>query len=234
MVVGAHERPLPRVGRHPRHAGHEVRPELGAGDRRAMGVPAAREPALRLAGAGEAPGPARELPRSLDQETQRRVAARLDVEVEGAAGAPRRVRLADLLPGPGAPAVRAVGQAVLLAAARGEAERVARTVTRARGRAREGQRGGHAGRVVERRAEPAVVVRADHDGRAALAPRQVANHVAAGQPRVRSATSVSRTSSGRALWDSRSPAASSLLIVTNGGAPLCQCDANEPSARGDW
>ncbi len=176
VVVGLGERGLPRVGGQARHARDEVRPLLGPGDGRA-GAPARREPALGLADLAGRARPADELDGRLDREPEVRMAARLQAEVERRFRAPLGVRVGDL-PGARAPVERAVEHAVLLRRARREDDAMARAVADPRQRAGDAEQRGDTRGVVERGAEPAVVVGADDD-RPRLVAGQVAHDVAA-------------------------------------------------------
>ena len=160
VVVAAHERLLPRQDGDAGDAGDEEGPQLGAGAR-LRDAPARRQPALAAAGVTRRARPLAQLGRRLEREPQLGVAARLQAEVERNVPAPLRVRLLHLPPRADAPVERAVLEAVLLGSARREAERVARAVAGGGEAAGDREQCRDAGRVVERGAEPAVVVGAD-------------------------------------------------------------------------
>ena len=87
--------------------------------------------------------------------------------------------------------------------------------------------------VVERRVEPAVVMRADDERRRRSLALEVADDVAAGGAARELDVERQPTSNGAR---ERGPQARDVLAAQgdHGGAPACQCESNEPSTPSDW
>ena len=160
---------------HPRDARGEERPDLGPGGRR-VERPPVREQAVALCFPEDTPAPAGDSRRRVDRERVARPGA-LDVEVEGHAGSPLRVLDRNLIPGAVAPVVAGFREPVFLGRMRAEGQRVARARAGLGVCPGNGERGGDAGRVVERTAEPAVVMARHHERRASSPARQDSDHV---------------------------------------------------------